>query len=31
MNAVVDPGIDIDDALPEPEAPGGSDSSSSSG
>ena len=27
MNAVVDPGIDIDDALPEPEAPGGGDSS----
>ena len=26
MNAVVDPGIDIDDALPEPEAPGGADS-----
>ena len=23
MNAVVDPGVDIDDALPEPEAPGG--------
>ena len=31
MNAVVDPGIDIEDALPEPEAHGGSDSSSSSG
>ena len=31
MNAVVDPGINIDDALPEPEAPGGGDSSSSSG
>ena len=29
MNTVVDPGIDIDDALPEPEAPGGGDSSSS--
>ncbi len=28
MNAVVDPGIDIDDALPDPQAPGGGDSSS---
>ena len=31
MNAVVDPGIDIDDALPEPEAPGGGESSTTGG
>ena len=27
---VVDPGIEVDDVLPEPQAPGGGDSSSSS-
>ena len=31
MNAVVDPGIEIDDVLPEPEAPGGGDSSTTGG
>ena len=31
MNAVVDPGIDIDDVLPEPEAPGGGTSSTPTG
>ena len=30
MTAVVDPGIEVDDVLPEPQAPGGGDSSSSS-
>ena len=29
MNAVVDPGIEVDEVLPEPQAPGGGDSSSS--
>ena len=31
MNAVVDPGIDIDDVLPEPEAPDSGSSGDSSG
>ena len=31
MNAVVDPGIDIDDALPEPQAPDAGDGGGDSG